>query len=131
MFTSNSAEVFAGPTERYKVPPRPRRRKHQYHSVTALPVIGSKVKPVIDYGGSRQHWATLALHLLNAGFLKSSDKGDVVSLTRYDVDYIVTEYGIAELRHQSRRQRALNLIRIAHPDSRELLESRAKQASLI
>lgn len=80
MFTSNSAEVFAGPTERYKVPPRPRRRKHQYHSVTALPVIGSKVKPVIDYGGSRQHWATLALHLLNAGFLKSSDKGDVVSL---------------------------------------------------
>lgn len=59
------------------------------------------------------------------------DKGDVVSLTRHDVDYIVTEYGVAELKYQSRRDRALNLIRVAHPDNREGLKERAKQIGLL
>ncbi|MFR4039533.1 MAG: acetyl-CoA hydrolase/transferase family protein [Butyricimonas faecalis] len=37
------------------------------------------------------------------------------------VDYVVTEYGIAHLKGKTLRQRAESLIRIAHPDFRESL----------
>ncbi|WLT31634.1 acetyl-CoA hydrolase/transferase family protein [Geothrix sp. PMB-07] len=47
--------------------------------------------------------------------------GAAVSTSRNDVDYIVTEYGIAPLKGLTLRQRALNLIAIAHPDFRESL----------
>lgn len=59
------------------------------------------------------------------------DKGDVVTLTRYDIDYIVTEYGIAELKYKSRRERATNLIRVAHPDHRASLTEKATQIGLL
>jgi 4-hydroxybutyrate CoA-transferase len=59
------------------------------------------------------------------------EKGDVVTMTRYDVDYVVTEYGIAELKYQSRRNRALNLIRVAHPDHRDALTEKARQAGIL
>jgi 4-hydroxybutyrate CoA-transferase len=55
----------------------------------------------------------------------------VVSLTRYDVDYVVTEYGIADLKYRSRRERALNLIHVAHPNNREWLSERATQMSIL
>jgi acyl-CoA hydrolase/acyl dehydratase len=42
----------------------------------------------------------------------------VVSTPRSDVDLVVTEYAVAELRGRSLRQRAENLIAIAHPDFR-------------
>ena len=44
------------------------------------------------------------------------DSGSAVSTSRNDVDYIVTEYGIAYLRGKTLRQRAEELIRISHPD---------------
>lgn len=47
--------------------------------------------------------------------------GAAVTTSRNDVDYIVTEYGIAHLKGKTLRQRAENLIRIAHPDFREAL----------
>ena len=59
------------------------------------------------------------------------EKGDVVSLSRYDVDYVVTEYGVAELKFKSRRDRALNLISAAHPENREWLLAQAKQFGII
>jgi len=46
------------------------------------------------------------------------DEGAVVTASRNDVHYIVTEYGIANLRGKSVRERALSLISIAHPDFR-------------
>jgi 4-hydroxybutyrate CoA-transferase len=46
------------------------------------------------------------------------DEGAVVTTTRTDVHYIVTEYGIAEMRGKSVPQRADALINIAHPDFR-------------
>lgn len=50
-------------------------------------------------------------------------EGAGVTLTRGDVDYIVTEYGIACLRGKTIRERALSLMSIAHPKFRnELLE---------
>jgi 4-hydroxybutyrate CoA-transferase len=52
------------------------------------------------------------------------DQGAAVTTSRTDVHYVVTEYGIAELRGRSLRQRAAALIAIAHPDFRGVLEER-------
>ncbi len=49
------------------------------------------------------------------------DHGSAVTTSRNDVDYIVTEYGVAELKGKSLQQRARNLINIAHPDFRDYL----------
>ncbi|TFG93859.1 MAG: acetyl-CoA hydrolase/transferase family protein [Syntrophobacterales bacterium] len=46
------------------------------------------------------------------------DEGAVVTTTRTDIHYVVTEYGIADLRGKSVHQRAEALINIAHPDFR-------------
>ena len=46
------------------------------------------------------------------------DPGATVTTTRTDVQYIVTEYGIANLRGRTLAQRAKALIDIAHPDFR-------------
>ena len=47
------------------------------------------------------------------------DEGAAVTTSRNDVDYIVTEYGIAALKGRTLRERAKALIQIAHPDFRE------------
>lgn len=47
--------------------------------------------------------------------------GSAVSTTRNDVNYIVTEYGIARLKGRTLKHRAEDLIRIAHPDFRPAL----------
>lgn len=49
------------------------------------------------------------------------DEGSAVTTSRNDVDYIITEYGIAALKGKTLRQRAAALIAIAHPDFRESL----------
>jgi acyl-CoA hydrolase len=41
------------------------------------------------------------------------------------VDYVVTEYGIAHLQGKTLRQRADELISIAHPDFRSELKKQA------
>ncbi len=50
------------------------------------------------------------------------DRGAAVTTSRTDVDYIVTEYGIAHLRGKTLRERALALIAVAHPDFRKELQ---------
>lgn len=47
------------------------------------------------------------------------DSGAGVVTTRAHVQYIVTEYGIANLRNKSLKERAKALIEIAHPDFRD------------
>ena len=49
------------------------------------------------------------------------DQGAAVTTSRTDVDYIVTEYGIAHLRGKTLKDRARALISIAHPKFREEL----------
>lgn len=51
------------------------------------------------------------------------DEGSAVTTSRNDVDYVVTEYGIAHLTGKTLRQRARALIEIAHPDFREALQA--------
>ncbi len=57
------------------------------------------------------------------------DKGAAVSTSRNDVHYIVTEYGIADLRGKTLQQRAEALIAIAHPNFREALREKRAFAS--
>lgn len=54
-----------------------------------------------------------------------------VTLTRGDVHYVVTEYGIAYLHGKNIRERAMDLISIAHPDFRPWLVAEAKRLKLI
>ncbi|MFX1551655.1 MAG: acetyl-CoA hydrolase/transferase family protein [Promethearchaeota archaeon] len=50
------------------------------------------------------------------------NEGACVTTSRNDVHYIVTEYGIADLRGKTSRERADLLINIAHPDFRDQLK---------
>jgi 4-hydroxybutyrate CoA-transferase len=54
--------------------------------------------------------------------------GSAVTTPRGDVEYIITEYGIANLRGKSLRQRIHEMIEIAHPDFRQDLK---KEAALL
>jgi acyl-CoA hydrolase len=57
--------------------------------------------------------------------------GAAVSLSRNDVDYVVTEYGIVRLRGTNIRERAKLLISIAHPKFRDELLKGAIEAGFI
>lgn len=73
--------------------------------------------------------------------LKSAAKNGTISCivprvqmatdTRMDVEHIATEYGCVNLRGSSTRERALALIRIAHPNFRDELTKHAKSINLI
>lgn len=52
-------------------------------------------------------------------------EGAGVVTTRAHVHYIVTEFGIAYLFGKNLRQRAYELIKVAHPSYRETLEKAA------
>lgn len=57
--------------------------------------------------------------------------GSAVTTLRSDVQYIVTEYGVAELENEPLDERAKRLINIAHPDFREKMTFEAKKAGII
>ena len=57
--------------------------------------------------------------------------GSVVSTSKNDVDYIVTEYGIAQLRGKTLWQRTKELIAIAHPDFRDQLLYDARKMNIL
>jgi 4-hydroxybutyrate CoA-transferase len=57
------------------------------------------------------------------------DQGSLVSIPRVFADYIVTEWGVAELTGKTNRERAEALIEIAHPDFRDELREAAKKIS--
>ncbi len=54
-------------------------------------------------------------------------RGAAVSLSRNDVDFVVTEYGVAALRGTSIRDRLERLIEIAHPDFKDQLREEAEE----
>ncbi len=79
--------------------------------------LSDRGKPIIALPSSTNSGVSRITTLLNAG-------AGVVT-TRAHVHYIVTEYGIAHLHGKNLRQRAKQLISIAHPDHRERLEKEA------
>ncbi len=57
--------------------------------------------------------------------------GSAVTVPRTDVQYIVTEYGVAFLKGQHMRRRVEELINIAHPDFRDWLRFEARKMNYI
>ncbi len=58
-------------------------------------------------------------------------EGTGVTLNRGDIHYVVTEYGIAYIHGKNIRERAMDLIAIAHPKFREQLIKDAKKLNII
>ena len=58
-------------------------------------------------------------------------EGAGVTLVRGDIHYVVTEYGIAYLHGKNVRERAMQLISIAHPSFRPWLIEQAKELNFI
>ncbi len=57
--------------------------------------------------------------------------GTHVTTSKNDVNYVVTEFGVAQLRGKSAKQRAAALIAIAHPDFRPELREAARRMNLL
>ena len=60
----------------------------------------------------------------------SLSPGTHVSTSKNDINYVVTEYGVAHLRGKSAKQRAGEMIAIAHPNFRAELTEQAKRMNL-
>ena len=57
--------------------------------------------------------------------------GTHVTTSKNDINYVVTEYGVAQLRGKTAKQRTEALIGIAHPKFREELRAAAKAVKLL
>jgi acyl-CoA hydrolase len=57
--------------------------------------------------------------------------GTHVSTSKNDINYVVTEFGVAQLRGKSAKQRACELIAISHPNFRAELTEQAKRMGLL
>jgi acyl-CoA hydrolase len=57
--------------------------------------------------------------------------GAKVSISRNDIDTVVTEYGVAELKGRSVAQRVRSLIKIAHPSFRDELTAQARSVNYL
>jgi len=57
--------------------------------------------------------------------------GTHVSTSKNDINYVVTEYGVAQLRGKTAKERARALIGIAHPKFRDELTEQAKQMKIL
>jgi itaconate CoA-transferase len=57
--------------------------------------------------------------------------GTVVTTPRMDVHYLATEYGVVNLKGKSTRERALDIISLAHPRFREDLLREAAEMRLL
>jgi len=67
---------------------------------------------------------------LKSRILPTLDEGSIVTDTRANTNYVVTEYGIVNLKGTSAWQRAEALISIAHPDFREELIAEADKLGI-
>jgi 4-hydroxybutyrate CoA-transferase len=97
---------------------------------------GGQVDFVRGAGMSKNGKSFLAMHSTTKNDTISKIKptlteGAHVTCSKNEIDYVVTEFGIARLKGKSASQRAKALISIAHPDFRGELVCAAKQMHLI
>ena len=88
--------------------------------------IGGQMDFVRGANLSKGGRTIIALHSTTADesafkIVNTITTGGPVTTSRCDVGYIVTEYGVANLRGQTLRERAKRLIAIAHPKFRAAL----------
>lgn len=62
-----------------------------------------------------------AKHGLVSRIVTIITEGSAITTPRNDVNYVVTEYGIAQLKGKTIKERAVELIKIAHPKFRPML----------
>ena len=55
------------------------------------------------------------------------NEGSIVTIPRVYADYVVTEWGVAQLVGKTHRERAEELVRVAHPDFRAELKEAARK----
>ncbi len=67
---------------------------------------------------------------LKSRILPTLDNGSIITDTRANTNYVVTEYGIVNLKGKSTWQRAEALVSIAHPDFREELIAQAQKLNI-
>ncbi|MFX0072741.1 MAG: GNAT family N-acetyltransferase [Candidatus Hermodarchaeota archaeon] len=81
-------------------------------------------KPIIVLPSTRKNGkeSSIVSHL---------DEGAGVLLSRADVHYVITEWGVAYLHGKTIRERALELICVAHPDHRQNLLDEAKKLNYV
>ncbi len=104
-----------------------------YGHVNSTKICGTKMMNGI--GGSADFAANAYLSIFTCG---STAKGGAISSivpfashidhTNHYVDAVITEYGVADLRHKSDLQKADELIKVAHPDYQPLLRDYLKHA---
>ena len=91
--------------------------------MTQISAVGGQVDFVRAAGISKGGRSIIAMPSTAKGGTISKivsvlDEGAAVTTSRYDVEYLVTEHGIANLKNRTVRDRARMLIQIAHPDFR-------------
>lgn len=98
--------------------------------------IGGQVDFV--YGASRSRggksifaFSATAARGASSRIVSQLPAGTGVTTSRGLVQYVVTEYGVVDLRGKSLRQRALALIEIAHPEFRDALLREAEELKLV
>jgi len=99
---------------------------------------GGQADTAIGAQRSKGGKSFIALYSTASVYNKEKDKREVISkivpllkpgaavtLSRNDVDYVVTEYGVAKLRGTNIKERVNRLINIAHPKFRDGLREKA------
>ena len=104
-----------------------------YGHVNSTKICGTKMMNGI--GGSADFTCNAYLSIFTCG---STTKGGAISSivpfashidhTNHFIDAVITEYGVADLRHKSDMQKAEELIKVAHPDYRPMLQDYLKFA---
>jgi acyl-CoA hydrolase/GNAT superfamily N-acetyltransferase len=84
---------------------------------------GKTILALPSTAGENEHEVSRIIPLLR--------EGSGVTFNRSDIHYVVTEYGIAYLHGKNIRERAMELIAIAHPKFRPWLIEEAKKSNLI
>jgi len=94
---------------------------------TQISAVGGQVDFVRAAALSKGGRSIIAMSSTAAGgkiskIMPVLDEGAAVTTNRYDVEYVITEYGVANLKYRTVRDRARMLIEIAHPDFRPQLK---------
>ncbi len=55
------------------------------------------------------------------------EEGSLVTIPRHFADTIITEYGVARLLDKTHKERAEELINVAHPDHQDYLREQARE----
>lgn len=95
--------------------------QHVFHASAAAAAQGKGivVLPSAGAGGKLSNIVT------------SISRGAGVAIPAVDVDYVVTEQGVARLRGKSVSERVLNLVAIAHPAQRDRLAYEARKLGML